>query len=169
MTSSIVSVEIGRSTWQGPAEEAPGGADMAARIEVLEVEAKGMRALLRAGCDLLSIEAEGLRDGISVNGVMRPCPEDQATVEAIREMEDWIASVKATLCPPGPPPRQKEAAMSAPELKRCPVCNGRGYHLCDCWPGDCICGFGDEECEECRGEGVIDPTYEDLDDGCWDD
>lgn len=62
----------------------------------------GMRALLLAGCDLLSIEAEGLRDGISVNGVMCPCPEDQATVEAIREMEDWIASVKATLYPTTP-------------------------------------------------------------------
>ena len=62
----------------------------------------GMRALLRAGCDLLAIEAEGLREGISVNGVMRPCPEDHATVEAIREMEDWIASVKATLYPTTP-------------------------------------------------------------------
>ncbi|MBT0780535.1 hypothetical protein [Paracoccus sp. pheM1] len=59
----------------------------------------GMRALLLAGCDLLSIEAEGLRDGISVNGVMCPCPEDQATVEAVREFEDWIASVKDTLYP----------------------------------------------------------------------
>jgi hypothetical protein len=62
----------------------------------------GMRALLLAGCDLLSIEAEGLRDGISVNGVIYPYPEGQATVEAIREMEDWIASVKATLYPTTP-------------------------------------------------------------------
>jgi hypothetical protein len=39
--------------------------------------------------------------------------------------------------------------------KRCAICDGRGYHLCDCWPGDCICGFGDETCDECAGEGVI--------------
>ncbi|QLH13545.1 hypothetical protein HYQ43_04495 [Paracoccus pantotrophus] len=72
--------------------------------EVLDRRAAeaGMRALLRAGCDLLAIESEALRDGISVNGVMCPCPEDQATVEAIREMEDWIASVKATLYPTTP-------------------------------------------------------------------
>lgn len=53
--------------------------------------------------------------------------------------------------------------MPDPELKRCPACKGRGYHLCDCWPGDCICGFGDEDCEDCRGEGWIDPTYDDED------
>ncbi len=88
MTSDIVSVEIGRSTWQGPAEEAP---RRAAQTAV------AMRALLRAGCELMAVEAEGLRDSISINGVMSPGPEDQATVEAIREMEDWIASVKATL------------------------------------------------------------------------
>lgn len=57
----------------------------------------GMRALLLAGCELLEVEAEGLRNSISVNGVMCPCTEDQAIVEAIREMEDWIASAKATL------------------------------------------------------------------------
>ena len=38
---------------------------------------------------------------------------------------------------------------------RCPACDGRGYHLCDCWPGDCICGYGDETCDECDGEGRI--------------
>ena len=43
-----------------------------------------------------------------------------------------------------------------PKRKRCPVCHGRGYLLCDCWPGDCICGFGDEECEECGGTGDAD-------------
>lgn len=41
--------------------------------------------------------------------------------------------------------------------KRCPVCDGRGYFLCACWPGDCICGFGDESCEECEGTGWILP------------
>lgn len=45
---------------------------------------------------------------------------------------------------------------------RCPACNGRGYTRCDCWPGDCICGFGDETCEDCGGDGLVD------DDG-WDD
>jgi len=128
MTSDIVSVEIGRSTWQGPAEEAPrrampthddsddcymegfnagfGEAMLAqdvtekflrTNLAKAQQEIAGMRALLLAGCELLEVEAEGLRDGISINGVMCPCPEDQATVEAIREMEDWIASVKATL------------------------------------------------------------------------
>lgn len=38
-----------------------------------------------------------------------------------------------------------------PPMTRCPVCNGRGYHHCDCWPGDCICAFGDEDCDDCRG------------------
>ena len=50
----------------------------------------------------------------------------------------------------------------AEETKRCVVCNGRGYHLCECWPGDCICGFGDQTCEECMGEGFIFPD-EDFD------
>lgn len=48
-----------------------------------------------------------------------------------------------------------------PPVKKCPVCHGKGYLRCDCWPGDCICAYGDEDCDECRGEGVIDTTYED--------
>ncbi len=51
----------------------------------------------------------------------------------------------------------------APKLKRCTACDGLGYHLCECWPGDCICGWGDEACEECQGEGWIDPSYDDFD------
>ena len=47
-----------------------------------------------------------------------------------------------------------------PPLKTCPACNGRGYLRCECWPCDCICGWGDETCEECGGHGVIDPTYD---------
>lgn len=43
-----------------------------------------------------------------------------------------------------------------PRLKRCPACNGRGYHRCECWPCDCICEWGDETCEECAGEGWFD-------------
>ena len=51
----------------------------------------------------------------------------------------------------------------ARETKKCPCCNGRGYHRCDCWPGDCICGWGDETCEECCGDGVIyDDGYDDY-------
>lgn len=60
----------------------------------------GMRALLRAGCDLLAIESEALRNSIRIVGNpdrMSDAPEDAHAVEAIREMEDWIASVKATL------------------------------------------------------------------------
>lgn len=53
---------------------------------------------------------------------------------------------------------------SEPELKRCPVCKGRGEIRCDCWPGDCFCGCGDEPCEECDGHGRIDPSYDDYDD-----
>ena len=53
----------------------------------------------------------------------------------------------------------------APKLKKCPACNGRGYHRCDCWPGDCICSWGDETCEECGGDGYFDPDeYPDWDD-----
>ncbi len=48
-------------------------------------------------------------------------------------------------------------APESPKLSRCTVCNGRGYHRCDCWPGDCICGRDDEPCEECAGTGWIDP------------
>jgi len=44
---------------------------------------------------------------------------------------------------------------------RCPVCHGRGYLVCDCWPGDCICGYGDEECEYCQGHGEIHPDDDD--------
>ncbi len=50
----------------------------------------------------------------------------------------------------------------AEPLERCPACNGRGETRCDCWPGDCYCGFGDETCEECMGSGVIHP-----DDDYW--
>ena len=41
--------------------------------------------------------------------------------------------------------------------RQCRVCSGLGYIRCDCWPGDCICGQGDEECEYCDGEGWIYP------------
>lgn len=47
------------------------------------------------------------------------------------------------------------------ELKKCPVCSGRGYFRCACWPGDCICGWDDEDCDICEGSGWIYPEDED--------
>lgn len=46
-------------------------------------------------------------------------------------------------------------------LTKCECCSGRGYHRCACWPGDCICGYGDETCEECNGDGFVEPGDED--------
>ena len=45
--------------------------------------------------------------------------------------------------------------------KRCPVCRGRGALRCECWPGDCICGWDDEPCDNCEGTGWIDTSYDD--------
>ena len=45
------------------------------------------------------------------------------------------------------------------EQARCPACNGRGYHFCECWPGDCICGRDEEYCDECVGTGFVEPCY----------
>lgn len=59
-------------------------------------------------------------------------------------------------------PHPGDEAMSDLTTK-CTACKGRGYHNCECWPGDCICGFGDETCEECSGNGFIDPSYDDFD------
>lgn len=55
-------------------------------------------------------------------------------------------------------------AAETPKAKRCQCCNGRGYHRCDCWPGDCICGWGDETCDECEGTGLILPDEYYVDD-----
>lgn len=38
----------------------------------------------------------------------------------------------------------------------CPVCDGRGYLRCACWPGDCICGEDNRDCEACFGTGEAD-------------
>lgn len=43
------------------------------------------------------------------------------------------------------------------KAKRCSVCHGRGHFHCDCWPGDCICGYDYEECEYCDGTGYVLP------------
>jgi hypothetical protein len=50
--------------------------------------------------------------------------------------------------------------MSDKVTKCCPVCTGRGYIRCACWPGDCICEYGDETCDECSGDGFIYPGDE---------
>ncbi len=49
------------------------------------------------------------------------------------------------------------------KLTKCTACDGRGYFYCDCHPADCICGVGEETCDECGGEGIIDPSYDYLD------
>jgi len=46
--------------------------------------------------------------------------------------------------------------------RRCSVCHGRGYTLCECWPGDCICGHDDEDCIACDGEGWFYPEDDDF-------
>lgn len=45
-------------------------------------------------------------------------------------------------------------------LIQCPDCNGRGYYRCPCWPGDCLCGQDDQDCETCDGTGWLDPDDE---------
>lgn len=47
-------------------------------------------------------------------------------------------------------------------LRKCTVCNGRGYTRCDCWPGDCICGWDEEDCEFCDGTGYFEPDEDDF-------
>lgn len=54
----------------------------------------------------------------------------------------------------------------ADRLTKCPACDGRGYFRCSCWPADCICAVGDEDCDECGGEGIIDESYDDELIGC---
>lgn len=49
-------------------------------------------------------------------------------------------------------------------LTKCSACDGRGYFRCECWPGDCICALGDEDCDECGGDGFVDPDDEQ---GCY--
>lgn len=54
------------------------------------IGAEALRALLREGCDLLSVEVDALRSGISVCGVISTAPEDEPTREDIAEFESWI-------------------------------------------------------------------------------
>ena len=67
-----------------------------------EAEA-GMRALLRAGCDLLADEYDNLKASITMpDGSLSANPLDAWAVEKVAAVEDWIASVKATLYPATP-------------------------------------------------------------------
>lgn len=53
------------------------------------------------------------------------------------------------------------------DLKRCTACNGRGYFHCECWPADCLCGGDYEPCEECGGDGWVDPFFAAEEDKYW--
>lgn len=46
------------------------------------------------------------------------------------------------------------------DMAKCAACNGRGYHRCACWPGDCICGQEDEDCECCDAIGWVRPDQD---------
>ena len=61
-----------------------------ASLWAARAENRRLRGMLRDGCDLMAIEVEALKSGISINGEMRPGPEDQNTVDAINELEEWI-------------------------------------------------------------------------------
>ena len=63
----------------------------------------GMRALLRAGCDLLADECDNLKASITMpDGSLSANPLDAWAVEKVAAIEDWIASVKAALYPTTP-------------------------------------------------------------------
>lgn len=98
-TTAFRSEREALDAWNRRATEA----DLRAEVERLRAQAKGMTALLRAGCDLLAIESEALRKSVNIIGEpdrLSDDPEDAPTIAAITEIEDWIASVKATLFPP---------------------------------------------------------------------
>lgn len=59
-------------------------------MDELRAENERLRGMLRDGCDLMAIEVDALKCGISINDEMRPGPEDQHTVDAINELEGWI-------------------------------------------------------------------------------
>ncbi len=88
-SAGMVSVEEAEAL-AGAMREA--AASESAKVRVHRDTIAGMRAVLRAGCDLLSAEVDALKAGISIGDKMQPGPKDQHTVEAIREIEDWIAT-----------------------------------------------------------------------------
>ena len=87
----------------------PSRSEIAAEIDAIrevldrrEAEA-GMRALLRAGCDLLADEYDNLKASITMpDGSLSASPLDAWAAEKAAAMDDWIASVKTTLYPATP-------------------------------------------------------------------
>ena len=68
--------------------------------KAMMVAEAGMRALLRAGCDLLANEYDNLKASITMpDGSLSANPLDAWAVEKVAVIEDWIASVKAALYP----------------------------------------------------------------------
>ena len=103
----------------------PSRSEIAAEIDAIrevldrrEAEA-GMRALLRAGCDLLADECDNIKASITMpDGSLSANPLDAWAVKKVAEMEDWIASVKATLYPATPTTEAShEAAQPAGEAE----------------------------------------------------
>ncbi|WP_323008974.1 hypothetical protein [Paracoccus sp. (in: a-proteobacteria)] len=88
------------------AHYAPAFARLTALIaenERLQGGIKARDALLRAGCDLLAGEYDNLKASITMpDGSLSANPLDAWAVEKVAAMEDWIASVKATLYPATP-------------------------------------------------------------------
>ena len=79
----------------------------------MEAEA-GMRALLRAGCDLRGNEYDNHKASITMpDGSLSANPLDAWAVENVAAMEDWIASVKATLYPATEASNSDKATMVA--------------------------------------------------------
>ena len=79
----------------------------------MEAEA-GMRALLCAGCDLLANEYDNLKASITMpDGSLSANPLDAWAVENVAAMEDWLASVKATLYPATEASNGDKASMVA--------------------------------------------------------
>ena len=94
--------------------------------KMLRDKVAGMRALLLTGCDLLAVEAEGMRGSLCIGSDpdrLSDDPTDAAAVVRITEIEDWIASVKATLYPAAPQPREGRMQNDA-KLLPCPFCGG---------------------------------------------
>lgn len=69
------------------------------RADLVHGDDVAVRALLRAGCDLMAEEAESLKAGIAIipTGDLSGDPADADAVARINEIEDWIASVAATI------------------------------------------------------------------------
>ena len=70
-----------------------------ARIAALEAQLAEAHDLLRSGADLLSVESEALKCGIRIgkDGDLSTAPEDAHTVQAIDEIEGWIANATAAI------------------------------------------------------------------------